>query len=74
MTDETEKPIEVIDPKPATGSVTISIPEPVSPSPVVTAPITVGALPIEHKETFWGIAKEDVEAAIQWLRTELAKL
>ncbi len=66
----------VTDPKPDTGSDISSIPEPVSPSPVVTAPPlnTVLVLPISHKETFWEKAKDDLEDAIAWLRAELEKL
>lgn len=47
---------------------------PVTSSEPATAPITVTALPIEHKEAFWEIAKQDLEAAISWLKTEIEKL
>lgn len=56
-----------------TGEDTTSSPAP-SPETPVTAPITVVALPIEHKERFWEIAKTDIEEAYKWLKAEISKI
>lgn len=66
-----ETPPVTESPEPQAGD---SITSSTAPQVPVTAPITVEALPIEHKERFWQIAKTDIEEAYKWLIAEVKKL
>lgn len=74
MTDESAPTL--VTPAPAPVEVT-PVPNPnatVASTTVATAPITVTALPIEHKETFWQKAAIDFHEAVKWLEAEIKKI
>lgn len=74
MTDETAS--TSVTPTPAPVEVT-PVPNPNATgasATVATAPITVTALPIEHKETFWQKADVDFHEAVKWLEAEIKKI
>lgn len=70
----TDNPIEATPETPPVTESPESIGVATTSSTAPSPEITVEALPIEHKERFWQIAKTDIEEAYKWLIAEVKKL